>query len=95
MSYNIELKRDAPYRGGFESLLFFQLRWLRQASAKGAPLSFTLCEILEEYMKPEFDLSYLPARGPVLLLSCMDLRLMDFIVPTLRVVTQPWTLWRP
>lgn len=28
-------------------------------------------------VKPEFDVSYAPARGPVLLLSCMDLRLMD------------------
>jgi hypothetical protein len=28
-------------------------------------------------MKPDFDVSYPPARGPVLLLSCMDLRLMD------------------
>ena len=26
---NITLKRDAPYRGGFGGLLFFQLRWLR------------------------------------------------------------------
>lgn len=29
---------------------------------------------------PPHDCSYLPARGPVLLLSCMDLRLMDEIV---------------
>jgi hypothetical protein len=28
-------------------------------------------------MRPEFDISYAPARGPVLLLSCMDLWLMD------------------
>ena len=28
-------------------------------------------------MKCDFDVSYPPARGPVLLLSCMDLRLMD------------------
>ena len=28
-------------------------------------------------MQPVFDDSYPPARGPVLLLSCMDLRLMD------------------
>jgi hypothetical protein len=26
---NITLKRDAPYRGGFEGSLFFRLRWLR------------------------------------------------------------------
>jgi hypothetical protein len=26
---NITLKRDAPFRGGFEGLYFFQLRWLR------------------------------------------------------------------
>jgi hypothetical protein len=39
---NITLKRDAPYRGGFEGLLFFRLRWLRQSSVTGAPLSFTL-----------------------------------------------------
>jgi hypothetical protein len=28
-------------------------------------------------MTSDFDVSYAPARGPVLLLSCMDLRLMD------------------
>lgn len=28
----------------------------------------------------ELDLSYLPARGPVLLLSCMDLRFLDEII---------------
>lgn len=28
----------------------------------------------------EHDTSYPPARGPVLLLSCMDLRLLDEIV---------------
>lgn len=39
---NITLKRDAPFRGGFEGLLFFRLRWLRQPSVEGAPLSFTL-----------------------------------------------------
>ncbi len=39
---NIALKRDAPYRGGFGGLLFFRLRWLRQSSVTGAPLSFTL-----------------------------------------------------
>jgi hypothetical protein len=39
---NITLKRDAPFRGGFEGMLFFRLRWLRQSSAKGASLSFTL-----------------------------------------------------
>jgi len=39
---NMSLKRDAPFRGGFESLLFFWLRWLRQSSVTGAPLSFTL-----------------------------------------------------
>ena len=39
---NITLKRDAPFRGGFEGLLFFRLRWLRQSSVTGAPLSFTL-----------------------------------------------------
>jgi hypothetical protein len=38
----MSLKRDAPKRGGFERLLFFQLRWFRQSSVKGAPLSFTL-----------------------------------------------------
>ncbi|MEQ1622271.1 MAG: hypothetical protein ABL919_12765, partial [Methylococcales bacterium] len=32
----------APFRGGFEGLYFFQLRWLRQSSVTGAPLSFTL-----------------------------------------------------
>ncbi|MER2538582.1 MAG: hypothetical protein ABTQ26_04995 [Azonexus sp.] len=42
MTANITLKRDAPFRGGFEGLLFFQLRWLRQSSVTGAPLSFTL-----------------------------------------------------
>lgn len=26
------LKRDAPFRGGFEVLMFFQLRRLRQSS---------------------------------------------------------------
>jgi hypothetical protein len=40
--HNITLKRDAPYRGGFEGLLFFWLRWLGQSSVKGAPLSSTL-----------------------------------------------------
>lgn len=40
--HNITLKRDSPFRGGFESLLFFQLRWLRQSSVEGAPFSFTL-----------------------------------------------------
>jgi hypothetical protein len=30
-------------------------------------------------MKPVFDVSYPPARGPVLLVTCMDLRLMDEI----------------
>ncbi len=40
--YNIPLNRYAPFRGGFEGLLFFWLRWLSQSSLKGAPLSFTL-----------------------------------------------------
>jgi len=39
---NITLKWDAPFRGGFEGLLFFWLRWLRQSSVTGVPLSFTL-----------------------------------------------------
>ncbi|PKM09898.1 MAG: hypothetical protein CVV13_14960 [Gammaproteobacteria bacterium HGW-Gammaproteobacteria-3] len=42
---NIALKRDAPFLGGFEGLLFFQLLGLRQSSVKGAPLSFTLGSI--------------------------------------------------
>jgi len=33
---NITLKRDAPFRGGFEGLLFFRLRRLRQSSVTGA-----------------------------------------------------------
>jgi hypothetical protein len=39
---NITLKRDAPFRGGFESLVFFRLRWLRSSSVTGAPLSSAL-----------------------------------------------------
>jgi len=42
---NITLKRDAPFRDGFEFLLFIRLRWLRQSSVTGEPLSFTLGEI--------------------------------------------------
>jgi|GEM_PF-7120990 len=37
--HNITLKWDAPFRGGFEDLSFFQLLWLRQSFVKGAPLS--------------------------------------------------------
>jgi hypothetical protein len=33
------LKRDAPFRGGFEGLLFFWLGWLRLSSVEGAPLA--------------------------------------------------------
>ncbi|MEQ1557782.1 MAG: hypothetical protein ABL933_02425 [Methyloglobulus sp.] len=36
---NIALKRDAPFRGGFEGLLFFRLGWLRQSSVKARPLA--------------------------------------------------------
>jgi hypothetical protein len=36
---NIALKRDAPFRGGFEGLLFFWLRWLRQSSVNARPLA--------------------------------------------------------
>ena len=46
---NNTLKRDAPFRGDFGGLLFFSLRWLRQPSVKGAPLSFTL-ELHKDFM---------------------------------------------
>ena len=41
-SSNITLKRDAPFWVVFEGCYFFRLRWLRQSSVTGAPLSFTL-----------------------------------------------------
>ncbi|MEQ1557780.1 MAG: hypothetical protein ABL933_02415 [Methyloglobulus sp.] len=53
LSHNIALKRDAPYRGGYEGLCFFRLYWLRQSSVTGAPLSFTLDAILMDAINEE------------------------------------------
>jgi hypothetical protein len=39
---NSAVKRDVPPYGGFESLFFFMVRWLRSSSVSGAPLITTL-----------------------------------------------------
>jgi hypothetical protein len=39
---NSAVKRDVPPYGGFESLFFFMVRWLRSNSVSGTPLTSTL-----------------------------------------------------
>ena len=55
---NITLKWDAPFRSGFEGLLFFRLQWLRLSSATGAPLSFTLGGSLFSLTRTSVALNY-------------------------------------